>query len=257
MTVDSQAFRGVLLEICAEYQGQGPGYFQSRPVLNEALKRLELRGDEQEQALLTAWYDLFRVGVLAWGHNLSNADPPFIHLTEAGRRSLENLSRDPYNPDGYMAVVRPHLSIGSVAESYIEEAVGTFAGGYMKATAVMIGAASESLILNLRDTLVQKLDALGESVPGGLKDWRVKTIRDALSDFLGSRKKQMDRKLSERFSAYWVAMTDQVRLARNDAGHPASVDPVTQETVHASLLLFPELAALTKDLTTWVNEELK
>jgi hypothetical protein len=57
----------------------------------------------EEQALLTAWYDLFGSGHLSWGYNLNNPDPPFCHTTEQGRRTLAQISRDPSNPDGYMA----------------------------------------------------------------------------------------------------------------------------------------------------------
>src|SRR5262245_38283078 len=58
---------------------------------------------DEERALLTAFHDLFRNGQLSWGHNLANPGPPFLHLTEQGRRSLQHLSRDPMNPDGYLA----------------------------------------------------------------------------------------------------------------------------------------------------------
>jgi hypothetical protein len=34
-------------------------------------------------------------------------------------------------------------------------------------------------------------------------------------------------------------------------GHPVSVDPVTPDTVHASLLIFPELATLAEALFQW------
>ena len=51
-------------------------------------------------------------------------------------------------------------------------------------------------------------------------------------------------------------MSDQMRLARNDAGHPVSTDPVTHETVHAALLLFLEFAGLVTDLNVWVSASL-
>ncbi len=257
MAVDGTTIRKVVLEVCRDYSARGPGYFQSGPVLKQAAQRLSLRTENEEQALLTVWYDLFRMGVLAWGFNLANSDPPFIHMTDVGRHSLENLSRDPYNPDGYMAAVRPHIAPGSVAESYLQEAVGTFAGGFLKSTAVMVGAAAESLVLDLRDALVKRLGTLGHSVPKKLNDWRVKAVRDALGDYFAQNKNQLGQKLGERFYAFWTPMTDQVRLARNDAGHPASIAPVTHETVHAALLLFPELASLTKDLQAWVDNDLK
>jgi hypothetical protein len=38
--VDSGTVKKVLLEVVAEYNKVGPGYFQSGPILNEAARRL-------------------------------------------------------------------------------------------------------------------------------------------------------------------------------------------------------------------------
>jgi hypothetical protein len=256
MPIDGFSIRQTLLQVCEKYARIGPGYFQSSPVLNETAKRLGIRSLEDQQALLTVWGDLFRLGVLAWGYDLSNTAPPFMHLTEVGRRTISNLSRDPYNPAGYLAAVRPLLAPGSVALSYLEEGVNTFQAGCLKATAVMVGAAAESLVLDVRDALVARLNSIGTPVPARLTDWRVKTARDAVEAEVEARRAQLDRRLYERFSAYWVAVSDQMRLARNDAGHPVSTDPVTHETVHAALLLFPEFAGLVQDLTAWISGSL-
>jgi hypothetical protein len=66
----------------------------------------------------------------------------------------------------------------------------------------------------------------------------------------------MKRELRESFEAYWSAFAQEIRAVRNDAGHPTSVDPVTSDTVHASLLVFPELARLASGLSRWVADEL-
>jgi hypothetical protein len=66
----------------------------------------------------------------------------------------------------------------------------------------------------------------------------------------------MKRELRESFEAYWAAFAQQIRTVRNDAGHPTSVDPVTPDTVHASLLIFPELARLASGLSHWVATDL-
>ena len=254
MPINGFSIRQGLLQVCDEYQKTE--YFQARSVLNETARRLAISSLEDQQALLTVWGDLFRLGVLAWGYDLSNHSPPFMHLTEVGRRTLSNLSRDPYNPEGYLAAVRPLLAPGSVALSYLEEGVNTFQAGCLKATAVMVGAAAESLVLDVRDTLVTRLSAISTPVPARLNDWKVKTVRDAVEAEIEARRTQLDRRLYERFSAFWVAVSDQMRLARNDAGHPVSTDPVTHETVHAALLLFPEFAGLVRDLTAWVSSSL-
>jgi hypothetical protein len=52
-------------------------------------------------------------------------------------------------------------------------------------------------------------------------------------------------------------LTHEIRTTRNEAGHPTSIDPVTPESVHASLLLFPVLASLAGEFLKWVVDDLK
>ena len=73
--------------------------------------------------------------------------------------------------------------------------------------------------------------------------------KDAVSRLVG--------RMREEFEAYWLAFAQQIRATRNDAGHPSSVDPVTEEGVHGSFLVFPNLAKLSNSLSTWVMTNLK
>lgn len=65
--------------------------------------------------------ELFRTGLLGWGLNLSNPNPPFFHLTDTGRRALAYLTRDPSNPDGYMRHLASLAKVNDVAMSYLKE----------------------------------------------------------------------------------------------------------------------------------------
>jgi len=125
---------------------------------------------EVQQAILKSWYDLFRNGILSWGYNLSNTDPPFCHVTAHGQKILENLSRDPGNPDGYMAFLLKNTAINPIALSYVEEALRTYNAACFKASAVMVGAASESLVLAVQASLMTKMDTLGLTKPRDLED---------------------------------------------------------------------------------------
>jgi len=251
--IDGNQMRKVLLEVINEHAQIGPGYMQSGSILREASKRLGIgRNTELEQALLTFWYDLFRTGHLSWGYDLANAEPPFCHLTEQGRRTLEILSRDPANPDGYLGHLSKLGILNPIAQSYVQEGLKAYNSDCFKATAVMIGAAAESIVLELRETLLQRIRELGRSPSRNLEDWRIKRVLDAIKKELESRKSDMPRKLAEAFEAYWSAFTQQIRAARNEAGHPSNIEPVTPDTVHASLLIFPELAKLAFDLKSWV-----
>lgn len=251
--IDGSQMRKVLLEVIKEKSETSSSSLQSGSILNEASERLGIgRNTDLEQALLTFWYDLFRTGHLAWGHNLLNAEPPFCHLTEQGRRTLQALSRDPANPDGYLSHLLQIGPLNPIAQSYVEEALRTYNADCFKATAVMIGAAAERIILEIRDTLLQRIQVLGGTPSRNLKDWRVKTVLGAIKKDLQGRNRGMPSKLAEAFEAYWPAFTQQIRAARNEAGHPSSIEPVTLDVVHASLLIFPELVKLALDLKSWI-----
>jgi hypothetical protein len=253
------SIREVLL---AEIRAQEPtGYsgptLQQTSVLDAVARKLGANQNPNlEQAILTQWGELFRTGLLAWGLNLSNPNAPFFHLTERGRQALQNATRDPSNPAGYLRHLDSVADLKPVAMSYLAEGLECYVAGLFKAAAVMIGAAAESVILDLRDATAHKLTSLKKPIPRGIEDWRIKTVSDALRNFFESHAAQLTRELREPFEAYWSAFAQQIRTTRNDAGHPISVDPVTPDTIHASLLIFPELARLANSLSRWVSDVL-
>jgi hypothetical protein len=252
--------RELILRVALEQMppGYGGPTLQQGTLLRAVAQNLGVRSDpELEQEILTQWYDLFRTGYFAWGLNLSNPDPPFFHFTDRGRRALERLSRDPGNPAGYLQYLATVAKLNPIASSYLGEGLDCFVAGFYKAAAVMIGGAAESLILELRDIARQKLAQASIAEPKGLSDWRVKTILDALYDLLNARRNLFSKTLREEFEAYWLAFAQQIRATRNEAGHPSSVDPVTEEGVHASFLIFPDLARLSGDLAEWIANELR
>jgi hypothetical protein len=231
-------------------------HLQSSSVLQRAASQISRSADRQvQEALLASFYDLFRTGYLSWGADLANPAPPFCHVTALGRRALAQHSRDPANPDGYLAHLRSQAPVGPIAESYIREALNTFNTACFRATAVMVGAAAESVVLGVRDGLVAKLQALNQPVPSNLSDWRIKRVLSAVEAALVARKPIMPTTLFERFEANWPAFSHQIRTVRNDAGHPISVEPVTSDEVHASLLIFPQLAVLARKLSSWIASD--
>lgn len=249
--VDGAQLRNTLLEVVREQSQQSS--LQSRTAVSEAARRLRIRGNlDAERALLAFWGDLFRLGYLAWGHDLSNQDPPFCHLTELGRQALAHYSRDPANSDGYLAYLASRATLDPVSQSYVEEAVHCYNATCFRAAAVMVGVSAERIILKLRDRLTAHMISLGQAVPRELNDWRVKKVLDALEGQLAGKKHAMPRQLAEAFEALWPAFTFHIRSARNEAGHPADLPGVTAELVHGSLLIFPELAALATEIDVWI-----
>jgi len=182
--LDEQHVKQIMLEVVARYADRG-SQFQANSVLGETAGELKVGHAHYaaHQAILTVWYDLFRTGIISWGLNLDNPNPPFCHLTARGAAVMAQLSRDPSNQAGYLA----------------------------------------------------------------------QTVLDQLAAEIDQRQGSMPKTLKEEYSAYWPAFTGQIRMARNDAGHPTSIAPVTADTVHASLLIFPQLAKLSLQLLDWIK----
>jgi hypothetical protein len=254
-SINGQDVRNILLEIIQENKPSNANEsFQANTVLREAATKLNIiNNNEKEQILLTEWYDLFRIGYLAWGYNLCNSNPPFCHLTDRGIQVLGNFKRDPSNPSGYLQHLNSKAKINDISLSYLKEGLECYVAGSFKASAVMIGAASESVVLELRDITAAKIKDKGDKFPDGIDDWRIRTILVSLKTFFDSKKKHLDKSLKEEYEAYWAAYAQQIRAVRNEAGHPSSIEPITSDTVHASFLIFPELAYLAQKLKNWVE----
>ena len=227
-------------------------------VLNAVFIKLGRPNDERLQRdVLSEWHELIRTGHFAWGLNLNSPNPPFFHVTGRGRRTIERLSRDPGNPSGYLRHLSQLAGLNPVASSYVAEALSCYGAGLFKSAAVMLGAASESLVFEVRDAVVKRLARLKQSSSRDLDSWKAKTVIDAIYTVLGSQKSKMPQALREAVEAYWLAFGHQIRMIRNEAGHPASIEPVTEDGVHAAFLAFPELARVQGQLLTWVPRNLR
>lgn len=252
-SINTGDIRRVVLEIVGTYAGENSN-LQSGTVVRDACRKLGVEGNrDAERAVLTVFHDLFRNGYLAWGFDANNTDPPFCHVTAQGRTVLQQLDRDPANPDGYLAYLSSNCpALDALAKSYLEEGLKAFNADCYRAAAVMLGASSECLIRQLRDNMTSRLDASSRSHPAGLDDWKMKRVFDAITAELDARRSNFPS-LRERYDSFWQAFVGQLRLNRNDAGHPSPLGHVTWETVDSSFLIFPELVKLIYDIGSWVS----
>jgi len=208
---------------------------------------------DRDEALLIldVLYGLFREGYLSPGHDWQNQELPHLHVTDRGQRVLSELSRDPANPDGYLAYLADLGTLSALAESYVSEALATYNGGHHKAAAVMIGCAAEAIILELRDVVAEQIKAAGGTPSKKLDDWRVRVVTGALKAQFDKDKKSMGPELAPRVGDWWSALAALLRNTRNEAGHPASLEKLEEADVHTALHLFHDFFQLTQDLIRW------
>jgi hypothetical protein len=93
---DPAAARAAILKVLAQRAG-GPSpqfTFSADHLLREAQSELGIPdfpppSPQTVRAVLGAWNDLFREGVLGWGTALNQPAPPGCHVTEAGLALLK------------------------------------------------------------------------------------------------------------------------------------------------------------------------
>ena len=112
--------------------------------------------------------------------NASNAEWPWYRLTERGRAAVASGAPQPYDPDGFIGFFdKKNPAADHVLRDYVIEAVKAFNVGCLKASAVMLGCASEKCILLL-------LDAFAGAITDPAK--RAKFERDAGGNNPGLRR---------------------------------------------------------------------
>jgi hypothetical protein len=246
--MDGADVRKVMLELIKGMSASSEGAFGRNDVLTHTTKRVGAGHDQRLQRLvLDGWDDLYRSGIISWGLNTANglnSGSDWAHLTVQGAEILKNLSRDSGNPHGYRAAIDEYVRDLPVVVSYLAEALDAFNKGSIKATAVMIGAAAESMNLSVRDKLKERMLAGGKTPPKAMDDFRIAEVLRGTEKELTLRAKEMPKELRERFDSYWPAWTGLFRMrrarrqrssARNPRGRPpririACADPVLDVT---------------------------
>ncbi len=243
-------------------------------VVKEAVKDPGAAANKDiHRAVLSYFNDLLRTGVIGLGDtepipgNVSFQFGPApwpngkAHVTPHGLKTLTQASRDPIYQAGYLEYLDQEAKLSDIAREYVVEALSTYRTCCYKATALLIGAAVETLVLELCDALVHGLHKAHRTVPSGLKKWQVKTAVEAaakqiLPDLSGEAKRAGSeelKRLADEADSRLLPIAAEFRRLRNDAGHPASLGPVNAADVHANLLHFPSTAKLLRRLSDWVT----
>src|SRR5262245_11808809 len=93
MGISRQALLDIVNELATTYIT-----FGERQFFELVGKRLEVRSLEDHHAVLDAWHDFYRLGLLSWGLNTDNErnrSNDWAHLTGLGKKTVAERSRDP------------------------------------------------------------------------------------------------------------------------------------------------------------------
>jgi len=209
------------------------------------------------RAALEYWWHLARLGVVAvTGASIGSGLPTDFRqlmLTDRGRALLERGEESPHDPPRYLEAVRKRVAKpDDIVLTYLDEAVGAWAGGLYRASAVMLGCACERLVLMLAKRIAkgsfppwsERIRKAMIGAPTGLSKL-FDQVRDCLVDLRGNKK--LRGKLADALDRKLTPIFDHARGLRNDSGHPTGMD-VSSEDAEAGLLLFPGFYVLVDEL---------
>lgn len=117
--------------------------------------------DEDGARLKHVIWDLILERILIPGTDsprATNDGWPFLSLTDHGRKVASEQKPLPYDPDGYLARLRSVSGgLHPTVERYLGEAISTHRTGNNLASAVMLGAGSERLFIDLCVAVAESL----------------------------------------------------------------------------------------------------
>ncbi len=261
-TVDESRVRIELLraaESCeqAEAQNNRRSFFSATGVVGRAMQRLGVQDNEplRIQAILVVFHQLCTEGYFCRG---SDGHTPFdgqwIFRTERAKEAMHNLDRDPLH-GGYIDYLDEHVpQLNPISRAYMEEAQRTFRARCFRAAAVLIGAASECLIVDLARAMLDHDESQTNSERRDLDTDKVSRKIDGITKVLSRRKPDMPDELQHSYSASWHGIVERIRVARNKAGHPEKIETGEFGNVYTSFILFQDYAPLTYELIEWIEQ---
>ena len=202
-------------------------------------------------------WSLIVENVLVPGFDDGNSQWPFLRLTEYGRRCVEENRILPHDPEGYLDTFRRTvLGADPTVEEYLTEALQCFLRNLHRASAVMLGAASEVMIFELFDAATNSVVDPNRKSALKTKFEKATMISKKYTVFeahFASVKPSLRKGLTDNIDSLLRGVFDLIRNSRNDAGHPASGVFISRDVNYAHLKLFIPYAARVYALINWFN----
>lgn len=175
--------------------------------------------------------------------NFSNVK---IYLTEYGKKYVQDPDISPYDDGGYITYLKINVpNIDDIVESYLKESLNTIKTRSYLASVFTLGAASERLILLLRDEYCNVLGSNGYTGRQSriAQEEQIKRIFNAIyADFQkihNADRNYFGKDLWERIDQEIKHIFDFIRISRNDSGHPVKPRAdIDQFLAHGNLINF-------------------
>jgi len=203
-------------------------------------------------------WDLILEGILKPGlppGGLLGDNLPHFHLTERGKKLIEEGVVTPYDPDGYLRHLQESVGgIDPVIMTYMEECLRTYRMGCPLASAVTLGCASEKAFLLLVDALRGWLQAEAKTkFENNTKGRSIARVYNEFKDrFRSHVKSELPEKLRDHSEVTLEGIFTLIRTLRNDAGHPAG-DATPDRVLCAAIQMFHLYVKTVYGLIDWLK----
>lgn len=243
--IDRELLRSAMLESLQRQPPQQYVNFQHNvarvlaerglPVQDSYGHAAELRRVDDRRFREILW-QLLNQGLLVQGLDSSNPQWPFLSLTEWGEEYIRAGGPDAYDPDGYLRALDTDGPLDDIERRYLSQATAAFRIDLVDAAAVMLGAASEHVLLMLADAIVAADPAAGR-VKKAIDGPALALLRE-VHRYIEPKRKTLPRGLAGNFETTFLGVANLIRTSRNDGGHPALPD-VSRDDAFVALRLFP------------------
>ena len=218
-------------------------------------KQFLARGDET--ILTEVIWSLIIQGILVPGIDDSNPNLPFLRLTEYGRRCVDEDRLLPHDPDGYLREFQTALpDADPTILVYLTESLQCDIHGLHKASAVMLGGASEQAILLLVDSCANSIAdmPIRERITSELaKAPSIFRKYEIFEKRFSAAKASIPKDLTSNVDSLLRGVFDLIRSGRNDAGHPASGTEINRDAIYSHLKLFTPYCRRIYGLIEWFS----
>jgi hypothetical protein len=210
-----------------------------------------------ELAALEVLHELATANIIIPGVDRNHLGWPWLRVTEYGRQVIRQAKPLPFDPAQYLAAAQTRVAdLPPLVVEVLGEAVAAYHRGFVRSSALLLGTASELLMMQLIDAFVgSRPDKERERLTAVMGDKNIyaryrifreefdrtrdgRTIPDAVS-------KDIDSIIDLIFHA--------VRLTRNEAGHPSG-QPLNAVLVATTLQAFLEYADRIARLGAFLRE---
>lgn len=213
--------------------------------------------DEREKIREILWDFLF-LRIISPGINEiteHNANLPFFHLTDYGKKVVAVRELQPHDPDGYLTFFKREIpDLDEEIEKYLAESLQAYRRELLFSSAVTLGAASEKALILLMEKISDALvDKREKNRYAKLQDSiRTKKKFDETLKILLANRKKLPRKIQENIESELQGVFNLIRVTRNDSGHPTG-KTLRRDEVFMNLRLFYPHCKKVYQLIGWLK----